>query len=79
MNTEPSPYTRAALFVIRLIAFGFMIFSFSLLWEDVFLVLSHHRPHHLHILMLKGIPFLFGMFVFWKSHDMARYLTDDLD
>ena len=74
-----SPYTRAALFLIRLIAAGFVICSLCLCSSDLFLWLSHHPPHRLGWLVLKGVPLLIGLAIFWKSEDIAKQLTKDLD
>lgn len=74
-----SPYTKAALSVIRLIAAGFLILSLCLYSSDVFLWLSHRPPRHLGALVLKAIPFVIGVVIYWKSHDIAKELTKDLD
>ncbi len=74
-----SPYTRAALFAIRLIAFGLVILGLCLYSTDLFLLLSHRPPRPGAALALKGLPVLAGLILYWKSHDIARELTKDLD
>jgi len=74
-----SPYTKAALFDIRLIAAAFIICSFCLYSSDLFLWLSNHPPQNKAALVLKAIPLLIGLALLWKSHDIAEQLTKDLD
>jgi hypothetical protein len=74
-----SPYTKAALFVIRLIAFGLIMLSLCLYSTDLYLLLAHRPPRPGAVLAVKGLPFVAGLMVYWKSHGMARQLTKDLD
>jgi len=74
-----SPYNKAALFLIRLIATGFVLCSLFLYYDDLFLWLSHKPPHRAGALLLKAIPMIVGLAVFWKSDDIAKQLTKDLD
>jgi uncharacterized membrane protein YkgB len=74
-----SPYTKAALSVIRTIAAGFILLSFCLYSPDLFLWLSHRPPHHAGVLVLKAVPLLAGLVIYWKSDGMAKRLTKDLD
>jgi hypothetical protein len=74
-----SPYARVVLSIIRLIAFGAIVFSVCLLSSDVFLYFSHRPTSGALFLVLKGLPFLAGIVLFWKSSDMADHLTKDLD
>ena len=74
-----SPYTKAARFVIRLIALGLVLSSFGLYSSDLFLLLAHRASQSSGALALKGLPFLAGLIVYWKSYPMARQLTKDLD
>ncbi len=74
-----SPYTKAALFLIRLIAAGFLICSLCLYSSDLFLWLAHRPPHRTIWLVLKAVPLIIGLVIFWKSDDMAKQLTKDLD
>jgi hypothetical protein len=74
-----SPYTKAALSVIRLIAAGFLVLSLGLYSPDLFLWLAHRPPHHAVILVLKAVPLVIGLILYWKSDDIAKRLTKDLD
>jgi hypothetical protein len=74
-----SPYIKAALFLIRLIATGFVLCSLFLYYDDLYLLLSHKPPHRTAVLALKAVPMLAGLAVFWKSRAMAELLTKDLD
>jgi hypothetical protein len=77
-----SPYTKAALFVLRLAACGLIIASCGLYATDVFLYLSP-QPHppvsRPVVLALKAMPALAGAALLGKSRAMAAYLTKDLD
>ena len=74
-----SPYQKAALFAIRLIAAGLMILSLCLYSTDLFLLLSN-RPVRLGgAFVLKALPFVAGLILYWKSGPIARELTKDLD
>lgn len=74
-----SPYTKAALAVIRTIAAGFILLSLCLYSPDLFLWLSHRPPHHAGVLVLKAVPLLIGLVIYWKSDGLAKWLTKDLD
>lgn len=74
-----SPYTKAALAVIRLMAGGLVVLSLCLYLPDLFLWLSHQQPHSVVRLALKAIPLVIGVALYWKSDDIARELTKDLD
>jgi hypothetical protein len=74
-----NPYFRAALFLIRLIAAGFCIFSITLLCSDVFLMLSHRPISGSARLALKSLPLLIGFVLFLKSYALAKHLTRDFD
>ena len=74
-----SPYTRAALFLVRLIAAAFIIFSLCLYSSDLFLWLRHHPPRGIGWLALKAVPLIIGLAIYWKSDDIAKQLTKDLD
>jgi hypothetical protein len=74
-----SPYTRIVQSILRLAAFGLVVCSFCLYASEVFLYLSHRAVSGPGWLALKGLPFLAGVVLFWKSSDMALYLTKDLD
>ena len=74
-----SPYTKAALSVIRMVAAGFIVLSLGLYCPDLFLWLSHHPLHHAGVLLLKAVPLVIGLVLYWKSDPMAKWLTKDLD
>jgi hypothetical protein len=74
-----NPYTKAALFTIRLIAFAFIICSLCFYSSDIFLLLSGHSLQNKLGLVLKAIPLLIGFALLWKSRDLAEQLTKDLD
>ena len=86
-----SPYAKAALFTIRLVACGLMIISLALYSTDIFLYLSHHYsafsqyfsheppPSGTVMLVLKGIPMVLGLAVCIKSKALAVHLTKDLE
>jgi hypothetical protein len=74
-----SPYTKAALSVIRMIAAGFIVLSLCLYSPDLFLWLSHRPRHPAGVLVLKAVPLALGLAIYWKSDDIAKRLTKDLD
>ncbi len=74
-----NPYFKAALFLIRLIAAGFVIFGFTLLCSDLFLMLSHKPVSGPGTLALKALPILIGLVLFLKSYALAKHLTKDFD
>jgi len=74
-----SPYTKAVLSVIRMFAGGFIVLSLCLSCPDLFLWLSHRPLHHAGILLLKAVPLVIGLVLYWKSDDIAKRLTKDLD
>jgi hypothetical protein len=77
-----SPYAKAALFVIRLVACGLIILSLGLFATDVFLYLSpepHHPISRPVVLALKAVPALAGAALYGKSKAIAIQLTKNLD
>jgi len=74
-----SPYAKAALFVIRLVACGLIILGFGLCASDLYLYLSHRPVSRPALLALKAAPALAGVVVFAKAKAMAIHLTKDLD
>jgi hypothetical protein len=74
-----SPYAKAALFVIRLIAFGLVILGFGLCSGDLYLHLSHRPISGPGLLALKASPALAGLALYVKSKTIALHLTKDLD
>jgi hypothetical protein len=74
-----SPYAKAALFVIRLIACGLIILGFGLCAGDLYLYMSHHPISRPAVLALKAAPALAGAVLYGKARSMAIHLTKDLD
>ncbi len=74
-----SPYTKAALSAIRLIAAGFIILSLVWYCPDLISWLAHHPAGRRAMLLVKAVPFVAGVLLFWKSEDIAKWLTKDLD
>jgi len=74
-----SPYTKAALSAIRLIAAGFILLSLAWYCPDLILWLTHRVPHRVFVLVLKAVPLVAGAVLYWKSDDIARWLTKDLE
>ena len=72
-------YTKAAQSVIRLIAFVCVATSFFLYTADLYLFVSHRALPSPGRLVLKAVPFLAGLILYWKSRAMALRLTKDLD
>ena len=74
-----SPYAKAALFVLRLLAGGLLIFGFGLYATDLYLYLSQRPVSSPLCLGLKALPFLAAVVLYWKGPRLAEYLTKDLD
>jgi hypothetical protein len=74
-----SPYTKAALSGLRLLAFGCIILSLALYSSDYFLYLSHRPLPKPSVLALKGAPLFAGLALYWKARALAERLTRDLD
>jgi hypothetical protein len=74
-----SPYAKAVLFVIRLIACGLIILGFGLCAGDLYLCLSHHPISQPALLALKAAPVLAGVALYGKARAIAIHLTKDLD
>ncbi len=75
-----SPYTRGALFLIRLIAFGLIVLGFTLLGSYFFYIVSGKKSEGGTIdFLLKLLPLLAGALLFIKSQAIAQKLTENLD
>lgn len=72
-------YTKVALSIIRLTAFGCIVFSLCLCASDLFLYLSRQVAPKRLLLALKALPFFMGLALYWKSRALAEHLTKDLD
>lgn len=70
-------YTKVAQAVIRVVAFGLIVISFFLCAADLYLMLSEQR--HPQWLIVKAVPFMIGLILFFASGALARRLTKDLD
>ena len=75
-----NPYRKAALLLIRLIAFGFMIFS---AFQFFFYYLANKTGKKINdstvLMVLKTLPFLIGLILLIKSYSIAKKLTEDFD
>jgi hypothetical protein len=74
-----SPYTKAAVLLIRLVAFGFVLFSLIFLGSEIFFLKTHRKSASVLSIVLKAIPFLAGVALWIKSYAIAKNLTKDLD
>jgi hypothetical protein len=78
-----SPYTKAVRAAFRVLALGCMLVSLGLYANDIgwhiFLHWSDRPPSGFLLLALKGLPFLGGAVLFWKSRAIAEHFTRDLD
>jgi hypothetical protein len=74
-----SPYAKAVLSLLRLVAFGCIILSLAFYSSDYFLYLSRKPVSVPGRLALKGIPFFAGLILYWKARALAVRLTRDLE
>jgi hypothetical protein len=75
-----SPYLKAALFVIRLAAFGLILVSALLLAPDGFRLMTNQRAELGGFrLLLSSVPLLVGLLIWMKSYRLAKFFTRDLD
>ena len=75
-----SPYRRSALFLIRLVAFGLILFTVLWVALSVFASKAGKQPEAgWHVLALKVVPGVLGLFLFAKSGAIARRLTEDFE
>jgi hypothetical protein len=74
-----SPYAKAVLAALRLLALGGMLASLSLYANDIYLYLTHRSSDAPWVLALKGLPFLAGAILFYKSRALAVRFTKDLE
>ena len=56
-----------------------MLASLSLYANDIYLYLTHQSPGAPWVLGLKGLPFLAGAVLFYKSRALAVRFTKDLE
>lgn len=74
-----NPYAKAARFVLRLVGFGLMLISFTLLATDLFLLLAERKTGGPWSWVIKSLPFVAGLVIFWISGSLARRLTRQFD
>lgn len=75
-----NPYTKAALFLIRLIAFGCILCSLLLLASYAFYLNADKKPDDgMFSLALKTLPLLIGFVLLLKSSAIAKKLTEDFE
>lgn len=75
-----SPYTRGALFLIRLIASGLIVLGITLLGSYFFFMVSGKKAEGGALgFILKLLPLLAGALLWIKSHAIAQKLTEDFD
>ncbi|MBA4148251.1 MAG: hypothetical protein H0X66_09055 [Verrucomicrobia bacterium] len=75
-----SPYRRAALLLIRLVAFGLMLFSILQMGAYFFLVRTGKTPDDsLVMISLKTLPLLIGFGLLIKSSSIAKRVTEDFE
>lgn len=75
-----SPYRRAALLLIRLVAFGLMLFGL-LQMGAYFYVKQMGKPPEDSLIMisLKTMPLVIGLIMLFKSSALAKRLTEDFE
>jgi hypothetical protein len=75
-----NPYRKAALLLIRMVAFAFILVGLLLLSSYVFYAVGQKKPEGGIIwILLKAIPVLIGLVLLLKSGAIARKLTEDFD
>jgi hypothetical protein len=72
-------WSKVAQAVIRLVAFALCIVSVLLYLSDLEAALTQRQLSRPAILLLKGIPFLLGLILAFKSQALAARFTKDLD
>jgi len=74
-----NPYTKAALFIIRLFAFAFILFGALPLGADYFARHQNQPRGSTLWLMLEILSLLLGIVLLFKSGAIAKKLTEDFD
>lgn len=74
-----NPYTKAATFVIRLVAFAFILFGALQLGADYFATRQHKPTGSATWLFLEMFSLFLGFVLLFKSGAIARKLTEDFD
>ena len=74
-----NPYTKAASFVVRLVAFAFILFGALPLGANYFASRQHHPSGGMIWLFLEILSLLFGLVLLFKSGAIAKKLTEDFE
>ena len=74
-----NPYTKAALFIIRLIAFAFILFGALPIGADYFARRQNKPSGSALWLILEILSLLLGIVLLFKSGAIAKKLTEEFD
>ena len=74
-----NPYTKAALFVIRLVACAFVLFGALALGADYFARRQNKPAAGTFWLFLEIFSVLLGFVLLFKSREIAKKLTEDFE
>lgn len=74
-----NPYTKAAIFVIRLVAFAFVLFGALPLGANYFTRGQTTQSGSMIWIFLEIFSLLLGFVLLFKSRDIAKKLTEDFD
>ena len=74
-----NPYKKAALFIIRLVAFAFILFGSLQLGAEYFARRQHKPSGSMIWLFLEIFSLLLGFVLLFKSGAIAKKLTEDFD
>ena len=74
-----NPYTKAALFLIRLVAFAFILFGGLELGAEYFAHRQNKTGSNAVWLFLEIFSLLIGLVLLFKSKSIARKLTEDFE
>jgi hypothetical protein len=74
-----NPYTKAALFIIRLVAFAFVLFGALPIGADYFARRQHKPTTGTLWLFLEIFSVLLGIVLLIKSRELAKKLTEDFE
>mgnify|MGYP006326496857 CR=1 FL=1 len=74
-----NPYTKAALFIVRLVAFAFVLFGALPLGLDYFARRQHKPAAGTLWLFLEIFSLLLGVVLLIKSREIAKKLTENFD
>ena len=74
-----SPYAKAALFLIRLVACGLIILGLLLCGADFYSPYLRRPVSRPIMLALKAVPALAGAVLYARSKGIAVYMTKDLE